>query len=93
MVVTEDTSSNYIEDLPDGETRPGVTSSRAFKEDDTTTTVTTTLIPIKGLLEGDDSSIAQLKEMGFPGFEFVSPDSESTKPCTITTNSSKMEMK
>ena len=85
----KDLPSKYLDLIPAGEGKPGLTSSRAFKEDDTTTTVTTTLIPVRGLPEGDESDFAKLKEQGFPGFDIVSPDNSSTKPCTVTTSSVK----
>ena len=89
LVTSEDLPSKYLDFTPAGESKPGITSSRAFKEDDTTTTVTTTLVPVKGLPEGNKSNFAKLKEQGFPGFDIISPDKDSTKPCTVTTNSVK----
>ena len=82
LILSEDIlGSPSHKDIPIGEAKPGIISSRKINDGNTTTSVHS-----KGIPEGNDSNMSQQEDQGFPGFNNISPEDEAAKPSTFSTN-------
>ena len=80
-LVTTDDGTPIPDEMPRGQNKPSVVTSKVFKEGDTTTTVTTTMVPVQDLPNDYQFTTGDLRERRFPGFGEMSM--EDTKPCSV----------
>ena len=80
-LVTTDDGTPIPDEMPRGQNKPSVVTSKVFKEGDTTTTVTTTMVPMQDLPNDYQFTTGDLRERRFPGFEGMPID--DTKPCSV----------
>ena len=80
-LVTTDDGTPIPDEMPRGQDKPAIVTSKTFKEGNITTTVTTTMVPVQNLPNDYQFTTGDLRERRFPGFEGMPID--DTKPCSV----------
>ena len=84
MVTSDDGKSALPipDNLPLGQSKPAIVTTKTIKLDDKTTRVTTTMIPVQDLPDDHEFTSEDLKESKYPGFDSI-PEGD-TKSCRVT---------
>ena len=84
VVTSEDNVPAYPipDDMPTGQSKPAIVTTKSMKEGDVTATFTTTMVPVQDLPDDYKFTPEDIKDGRFPGFDGV-PEGD-TKTCTVT---------